>query len=76
MTTLRVVDVPAGGDRVLRVGLYVRGDEPESLVLAAGTGQGRDWREDPAEGLTLPATALAPLRAALAELAAWKGAVS
>jgi len=59
-------DVALGGGRTLRVGLVLnpqgRGD---ALLLAVGTGEGREWRENPAQGLTLPATALPGLVEAL-----------
>ena len=63
-------DVPLGDGRTLRVALDLRDGEPDALHLAMGTGEGRDWREDPAEGLTLPATALVALGEALTRLAA------
>jgi len=62
-------DVPLGDGRTLRVGLVLdpqgRGD---ALLLAVGTGEGRGWREDPAQGLTLPASALQGLTKALGAL--------
>jgi hypothetical protein len=63
---LDAVDVPLPGNRTLRVALYRTPEgEPEALVLAAGWGEGREWREDRTEGLTLPAEVLPAITAAL-----------
>ncbi len=72
--TLHSVDVPLPGGRVLRVGMLNTPEEqPETLVLALGWGEGRSWREwtewNRGEGLALPADALPALREALDRLA-------
>jgi len=54
-------DVPLSDGRVLRCGILYRDDQPEELILATGTGEGKAWREDPAEGLVLPASCLGEL---------------
>ena len=54
-------DVPLEDGRVLRCGVLYRNDEPEELILATGTGEGKAWREDPAEGLVLPASCIEQL---------------
>jgi hypothetical protein len=70
-------DVPVDDRRTLRAGviIYHAKSKPDELVLAMGTGIGKGWREDPAEGLVLPATVLRPLRQLLEALelkAAWE----
>lgn len=62
---LRTADVPLGDGRTLRVG-----EDGLRLYFAVGTGEGRDWREDPGEGLTLPRAALRGLVDALGRLSA------
>jgi hypothetical protein len=67
-------DVPLPGARTLRVGILFHHDEAQDLILCLGHGDGPGWREDPAEGIILPACALPGLRAALATLEAKYGA--
>lgn len=67
--TVRAHDVPIEDGRTLRVAVLERDGEPEALIFAVGTGQGASWREDPAEGLSVPATALSGLLEALGALA-------
>ena len=65
--TGRVVyrDVALKDGRTLRVGLLTRDGRPEELIFAMGRGEGESWREDPAEGLIAPGTALPGVLAAL-----------
>jgi len=56
-----VGDVPLEDGRTLRIGIYARDSQREEVVIASGTGAGREWREDPAEGLTIPHEALPEL---------------
>lgn len=58
-------DVPLGDGRTLRVGIYTEDAVPQDLVIASGRGQGAEWREDPAEGIEVPAQALPALVEAL-----------
>jgi hypothetical protein len=58
-------DVALGDGRTLRVARLRERSGVERLVLAMGEGEGRGWREDPAEGLTVPLAALAGLVRAL-----------
>lgn len=67
---VRTGDVPLHENRTLRVGLYLVDGEPDTLVLAVGAGSGVWWREDAAEGVVLPATALEGLKGALGRLSA------
>jgi len=62
-------DVFLPDGRTLRVGLlFSPAGDREELILAIGTGTGNSWREDPAEGLVLPADVLGELRQALEAL--------
>jgi hypothetical protein len=64
--TWTATDLDLGGNRTLRVGLERNEDgEPEHLHMALGWGEGRAWREEKGEGLTLPADTLPALRDAL-----------
>jgi hypothetical protein len=63
-------DVPMNPKRTLRVGMIVREGQPDELVIAVGTGSGKDWREDPVEGIILPAYVLRQLREVLEALEA------
>ncbi len=65
----RHVHVPLGGAQVLRVTLRHDGQGRRTWVaLARGIGEGEEWRADLSEVLTLPASALPQVRAALEEL--------
>ena len=58
-------DVPTGDGRTLRVALLSEPDGENTLIMAMGTGQGRAWREDPSEGLVVPAATVVGLLEAL-----------
>ena len=66
--TVRCIDVLLDATATLRVGLVPDPASTDALVLAMGHGRGRTWREDPAQGLVLPAGALPGLREALGDL--------
>jgi hypothetical protein len=64
--TLHLIEVEAGGNQVLRVGMLRDADgTPAELILALGWREGSAWRELRTEGLTLPADTLPALRDAL-----------
>ncbi|MBX6722904.1 MAG: hypothetical protein IRY92_06690 [Dactylosporangium sp.] len=66
--TMRTLDLPLPGNRVLRLALTLDAfGEPEDLVIACGF-QGGARLRDLAEGGCLPASAIAGLRDALAGL--------
>ena len=66
--TMRVLTLPLGGGRLLRLALTLdSAGQPEDVVLAAGF-EGRRTL-DLAGGLSLPASAIPELAAALAALA-------
>lgn len=72
--TVECYDVPAGGGRTIRCGLWRGADgAPEAVAISAGWGTGAEWREDreltKGEGLDVPAEVLPELVAALARLA-------
>jgi hypothetical protein len=70
--TVYALDVPLGGNRVLRCTLDAGEDGPGPLRLLIGWNEGAAWRQDRAatagEAVTLPAEAIGPLRAALCAL--------
>jgi hypothetical protein len=73
--TLHALDVPRAGGRTLRVVLELDDDgTPAALHLAVGWREGARWPAAPAwarrEGLSIPAEAIEPLRAALDTLTA------
>lgn len=61
-------DVPTGDGRTVRVAHMVEASGEETLILAAGTGEGPSWREDPSEGLHVPASAVPGLLGALGQV--------
>jgi hypothetical protein len=58
-------DVALGDGRTLRVATLHEPDGTATLILSVGTGEGPSWREDPAEGLVVPASAVPGLLEAL-----------
>lgn len=64
--TLHTGDIRLSDGRTLRVGV-----EPDGgVILAIGTGTGREWREDPDAGLSLPPGTFTALTSALRRLGA------
>lgn len=56
---------PLSDGRTLRVGVYTEDAVPVDLVIASGAVQDGAWRENPAEGIEVPADALLALVEAL-----------
>jgi hypothetical protein len=61
-------DVKVDHERTLRVGILLRHGCRDELLIAMGTGQGSEWREDAAEGLVLPGHVLGKLVVALIDV--------
>lgn len=67
-STLRTLDVPLNGGRVLRLALHVADDGASELLVACGWPEQRDWHRIMADGVCVPGDALPALRDALAAL--------
>jgi hypothetical protein len=64
LTTARMQprDLPLGDGETLRIGVdFDRHGRPTLLHLATGRGTGREWREHPEAGLTIPHEETGPL---------------
>ncbi len=67
-STLRTLDVPLAGGRVLRLALHVAEDGASELLICCGWPEQREWSRIMADGTCIPGDALPALRDALAAL--------